>query len=183
MTCIVGIKQDGKIYMGADSAGSGGTMLRVRSDRKVFIKEDFIMGFTSSFRMGELLQFSLDIPAHHNGVDVYAFMVTSFVNAVRECLKAGGYARKEKEGEEAGTFLVGYRGRIFKIYDDYQVSEHLFPYDACGCGENYALGVLYANVHLKPEDRIMQALAAAQQFSSGVREPFYLLSIGGEDVK
>ncbi|MCK9569524.1 hypothetical protein M0R72_11340 [Candidatus Pacearchaeota archaeon] len=176
MTCIVGLKQGNTVFMGCDSAGVGGLNLRVRADRKVFQKDGFIIGFTSSFRMGELLQHSIRIPVHHLETDIYAYMVTSFIDAVRECLKAGGYAAKDKEVETAGNFLVGYKGRLFNIGGDYQVGEALLPYDACGCGENYALGALYANNHLPPEERITQALMAAQEFSAGVRAPFYVLS-------
>jgi len=176
MTCIIGLKQDNTVFMGCDSAGVGGLSLRVRADRKVFKKNGFIMGFTSSFRMGELLQYSLVIPVHYTGIDIYEYMVTSFINAVRECLKAGGYAKKEKEEESGGTFLIGYKGRLFKIEDDYQVAESLLPFDACGCGEAYALGAMYSNANLTPHDRITQALTTAQEFSAGVRMPFHVLS-------
>jgi ATP-dependent protease HslVU (ClpYQ) peptidase subunit len=176
MTCIVGIKEDGIVYIGGDSAGVGGLSLTVRADPKVFIKGEFIMGFTSSFRMGELLQYKLPIPLRPQEVDIYEYMVTSFVDAVRDCLKNGGYARKDKEAEEAGTFLVGYRGRLFCIESDYQVRESTFPYDAVGCGADIALGAMFSTEGM-PENRILNALEAAEQFSAGVRRPFKVLKI------
>jgi hypothetical protein len=36
MTCIVGLVEEGKIYLGAVSAGVGGWSLTLRKDRKVF---------------------------------------------------------------------------------------------------------------------------------------------------
>ena len=58
MTCIVGIlEENGDIYMGGDSAGASGNTLKIRADEKVFINENYIMGFTSSFRMGQLLRY------------------------------------------------------------------------------------------------------------------------------
>lgn len=52
MTCIVGIVDNGKVYMGADSLGVGGLSKRVRKDPKLFRVGEFVFGYTSSFRMG-----------------------------------------------------------------------------------------------------------------------------------
>lgn len=174
MTCVIGLIDKDKIYMGADSAGVSGLGLSIRADQKVFIKGDFIMGFTASFRMGQLLQYNLQIPSHHRGTDSFEYMVTSFVNAVRECMKNGGFAEKKDEKEKAGTFMVGHQGRLFRIDSDYQVAENVLPYDAIGCGENIALGALFVSGHLKPKERILRALEASEQFSSGVRRPFVI---------
>ncbi len=180
MTCIVGLLDNGSVYMGADSAGVAKLSLSVRADQKVFVKGDFVMGFTTSFRMGQLLRYNLKIPPCHKNIDLFEYMVTSFVESVRECLKAGGFAETKDAKEKAGTFLVGYRGRIFCVEDDYQVAEQLLPFHAIGYGEDIALGVLFANTQLKPKERILQALEAAEQFSAGVRRPFVIKQICGD---
>ena len=172
MTCIVGLLDNGVVYIGGDSAGVTGYGLTVRADEKVFINGDFVMGFTSSFRMGQLLRYSLKPPKYHPDIDLVEYMVTDFISAVRECLKTGGYAKKDKEVEQAGTFLVGFKGKLFKIDSDYQVGISALAFDACGCGENIALGSMYSNSSLSPADRITLALEAAEQFSAGVRRPF-----------
>lgn len=172
MTCIVGLIDGGKVYLGGDSAGVSGYHLVTRKDPKVFRVGDFVIGFTSSFRMGQLLAHAFTPPKRHEDTDVYAYMVTSFVDAVRDCLKAGGYARKESETEAGGTFLVGYAGRLFEISDDYQVGEALADYAACGCGREVALGSLFSTKGQKPKDRILTALEAAEALSAGVRGPF-----------
>jgi ATP-dependent protease HslVU (ClpYQ) peptidase subunit len=177
MTCIVGIAHNGKVYIGGDSAGVGGSYeLSVRADRKVFRNGDFIMGFTSSFRMGQLLAQALTPPKRYPEDDVYKFMVTNFVDAVRTCLKAGGYAEKHNDAERGGTFLVGYAGRLFSIYGDYQVGENADGYAACGCGEQIALGSLHSTEGQPPERRIDAALRAAERFSGGVRAPFHVVT-------
>ncbi|PWJ93555.1 hypothetical protein C8D77_101234 [Mesorhizobium loti] len=176
MTCIVGVIDAGKVYIGGDSAGVAGYSLTVRADRKVFSNGDFIMGFTSSFRMGQLLAQSFTPPKRHPDTDVYKFMVTDFINAVRDCLKTGGYAEKHHEAEKGGTFLVGYQGRLFLIDSDYQVGEALDGFDACGCGAEIALGALFATPAAKPNDRLTLALEAAERLSAGVRAPFHIVS-------
>lgn len=176
MTAIAGFCSDGKVWIGGDSAGVSGWDLTVRADSKVFRNGEFLMGFTSSFRMGQLLRYKFTPPSQHDQ-DICAFMVTSFVDAVRDCLKAGGYARKVQEEESAGTFLVGYRGRLFEIGSDYQVAEALDGYAACGCGAAVAHGALFAtNAMEDPQRRMEIVLTAAQRHSAGVRGPFVIES-------
>ena len=45
MTCIIGLVENSKVYIGGDSAGVAGYGLSVRADEKVFKKGDFIFGF------------------------------------------------------------------------------------------------------------------------------------------
>jgi len=176
MTCIVGLVHGGKVHIGGDSAGVAGLDLTVRSDAKVFENDGFVFGFTTSFRMGNLLQHALTPPRRHPDDDVHKFMVTDFINAVRACLKDGGFSKKENNVEEGGTFLVGYAGRLFYIDEDFQVGETASGYAACGCGNSIALGALYASEGMSPKKRVRQALKAAEQFSAGVRGPFNIVS-------
>ena len=70
ITCIVGFSHLGKVYIGGDSAGLSGWGLTVRKDPKVFANGPCIMGFTSSFRMGDLLRYSLVVPERHPDEDI-----------------------------------------------------------------------------------------------------------------
>ncbi len=175
MTCIVGVVENGKVWIGGDSAGVSGYHLVVRADPKVFTNGDFVMGYTSSFRMGQLLAHRFQPPKRHADQDVYAYMVTSFVDALRQCFKDGGYAGKDGEREQGGTFLIGYEGRLFQIEDDYQVGESIDGYAACGCGSQVALGALYLTSPGNPKDRLYAALKAAEHFNAGVRAPFKIV--------
>jgi ATP-dependent protease HslVU (ClpYQ) peptidase subunit len=177
MTCIIGLKHGNHVYIGGDSAGVSGTSLEIRADKKIFKNGDFLFGFTTSFRMGELLQYKFKPPQRHPDIDVYQYMVTDFIDAVRDCLKNGGYARKDREAESGGTFIVGYCERLFVIGDDYQVGEPLLDYTAVGCGEDIAKGAMYTSGTMEPEKRILKALEAAEQFSTAVRKPFSVLKI------
>ncbi len=158
--------------MGADSAGVSGFDLRVRSDSKLFRNGPMLFGFTSSFRMGQLLRYSLRVPLHDPEMDSMAYMATAFINAIRECLKEGGYASKTNENESGGTFLVGYQGGLYMIEPDYQVGQAMDGFMACGCGAPYALGALHATEGEPPDVRINKALLAAERHSAGVRRPF-----------
>lgn len=182
MTCIVAIKKDGVVYMGADSAGVGGLSMRVRADPKIYHNGKFMLGFTTSFRMGQLLGHAFEPPNRSLDVSIEKFMTTTFIDAVRKCLKDGGFARKDNETESGGTFLVAYQGRIFRIDSDYQVGESSHDFEAVGCGEDIALGVMHALEHhttLKAEEMIKFALSSAEQFSAGVRGPFFIQDSNG----
>ncbi len=187
MTCIVALKdKDGKtVWIAGDSAGVAGLSIRAREDRKVFLKQDLLgnhfgFGFTSSFRMGQLLQHKLTIPVLREGADVHAYMTTAFVEEVRTCLKAGGYAEINNNRERGGCFIVAVKGRIFEIESDFQVAESIHPYAAVGCGEDLALGSLYSSDIAEPEVRLTVALQAAATFSAGVREPFHTIQVSGD---
>ncbi len=180
MTCIVGMVEGGKIIMGADSAGIGGYYdLTVRADEKIFINQGMLIGFSTSFRMGQVLRYSFSPRTHQHleGDDLFRFMVTDFVDAARAALKTAGFPRKDNEQEVGGHFLVGIRGRLFKIESDYQVAEAVCGYAAVGCGDSLAIGCLYgtAGQHLPGKERIEMALACAEEFSAGVRRPFKIL--------
>jgi ATP-dependent protease HslVU (ClpYQ) peptidase subunit len=178
MTCIVGLAAAGKVFIGADSAGLAGLDMAVRADRKVFRNGEFIIGFTSSFRMGQLLAVKLAPPKYHPDVEPWRYMVEDFVEAVRRCLREGGFSKKADEVESGGHFLVGFRGRVFHIESDFQVGERVEGFDATGCGESFALGSLLETGRridlLEPRDRVLRALKAAETFSAGVRSPFHI---------
>lgn len=173
MTCIIALKQDGTIYMSGDSAGTGADHQRTRLDEKVFLKGSMIMGFTSSFRMGQILQYSLTIPDHREGLDDFAYMCHDFVKAVRYCFRDNEYSTIKENVASGGIFLVGYRGNIYKIESDFQVGKVAENYDACGIGEYYALGSMASNAHITdPIERLTQSLDVASHFSAGVRGPY-----------
>jgi ATP-dependent protease HslVU (ClpYQ) peptidase subunit len=183
MTAIAGLIYDGEIYMGGDSAGVGGLDIMVRKDTKVFKVDNFIIGYTSSFRMGQLLRFSFKPPLYDQSMDVYEYMCTLFIEELRKCLKDGGYSKIDNNVEEGGNFLVGHKGRLFEIFSDYQVAENECDYAACGCGASYALGSFFVSNKLKnmsPGMRVYLALEAAETFSAGVRRPFNIKILRGE---
>lgn len=177
MTCIVGVvdtKRDA-VVMGADSAGVGNYDITIRKDPKIFYNDEFLIGCTSSFRMIQLLRFSFT-PPPLGKKEVYEYMCTDFVNAVRDCFEDGGFKQKFKTGDEkGGVFLVGYKNRLFQIQEDFQVGEALIGIDACGCGAEYALGAMYVNDKATPQNRVKAALEAAETFSAGVAGPFIVL--------
>ncbi|WP_345432945.1 hypothetical protein [Actinoallomurus vinaceus] len=184
MTAIVGITDGNTVVIAGDSAGVGGGVTQPRLDAKVFTNGSYVIGYTSSFRMGQILRYAFKAPVPpEREEDLHAFMCTNFINGVREGLKDGGWASKNNDQEEGGSFLVGVRGRLFEIGHDYQVGELIDGYTAVGCGAEIALGALHAtgNADLSLESRAIAALEAAAHFSTGVRAPFTIVRTAKDD--
>jgi len=181
MTCIVGLVEDGKVWIGGDSAGVSGLDLRVRADEKVFVRSNMIFGFTGSFRLGQILRFTFNPPDQSVGCDDYAYLCGPFIDALIRHLKDKGFARI-KDGEvEGGTFLLGYKGSLYCIYDDFQVAKSVDNFHAVGCGDDYALGALEVLMtkesDVSPSNKLKIALKVAEKFSAGVRRPFIVRSL------
>lgn len=172
MTCIVGISTGGRVWIGGDSAGVSGWSLTIRSDPKVFRVDGFAIGFTTSFRMGQLLAHAWSAPHRHESVDPYRHMVVDVVPSIRKTFEAGGWAEKKDGKDVGGDFLVGYAGRLFHIADDFQVGEAASGFAAVGCGMEVALGAMWVTGALKPKARVTAALQAAEALNAGVRGPF-----------
>lgn len=179
MTCIVGLVAEGQVWLGGDRAAvDDGHYLAHVVQPKVFRRGDFVFGYTSSFRMGQLLQHRLEIPAlpEHQPLDEY--MVLAFAEAVRSCLKDGGYTKIENSRETVGRFLVGVRGHLYSFDDDYNLLRTICGYDALGSGISVARGSLHtsAKLGLTPHERVLFALEAASEHTTTVRAPFDVIA-------
>lgn len=182
MTCIVGIETKDGVLIGGDSAGTAGYSQVIRADEKVWKEEEFAFGFTSSFRMGQLLRYNLSVPqTPHLDADQPTrdqWMTTTFIDAVRKCLKAGGYAKVENGVEQGGCFLVGWRGTLYTVESDFQVGRSLDGFDAVGSGYRLAIGALAATKG-KPHERARarHALEIAAKYDAAVNGPFVLVEV------
>lgn len=177
MTCIVTLKHGDRIFMGADSIGSNGYDVAHRKDRKMFRKDNMLIGYTSSYRMGQIIQYHLKLPTHKKTgksptlIDTHEYMVKYFIPELQETLEKHKWLRKKDDVASGGVFLVAYLGEVFEIDNDFQVAIRDDEYNSVGCGQDYALGSLYVTedfCYNKPRERVKLALEAASYFSAGV---------------
>lgn len=177
MTCIVGVEHAGGVTIGADAAGSTQSVTVARADSKLFRVGGYLIGFTASFRMGQLLHWSFK-PSPPKG-DLERHMCTTFVDEVRACLAEGGFAEKVNNVETGGTFLVGVDGLLFCVESDFQVGRNLDGYAACGSGEEFAFGSLHTTgqYDIEPDRRVRLALEAAARHNPFVGPPFTIKTV------
>lgn len=180
MTAIVGLVHEGKVWLGADSAGSTNSMICARADAKVFRNGDAVFAGCGSFRALDLLRCSLVVPERLPSKSLDAYMRTDFIDAVRYCFKCGGFATVHDGAESGATFLVGVEGCLFTVENDYQVGESMELWTAHGSGIEYALASLWTmhrteQLLADPEARLRIALEAAANYNPFVRGPFTIL--------
>ena len=179
MTCIVGIAENGVVYLGGDSASStpdGESFLPTRP--KVFLLGEIVIGVSGSGRVNNLIRHKLSVPPITAEPEHY--LAVDFVDALKAMLKEDG--RKDDELMDDSFLLIGLRGRLFVVDSTFQVSEHRAGYDAIGSGAQVALGSLYNGVSESPLTRLQIALYAAQQHNAFVRAPFVFVQTQPEEM-
>ena len=185
MTCIVGWTNGKNVWMGCDSAGVGGGYdLSIRSDKKIFIRDEMIYGFTSSFRMGQILRSCFSRPEQSSKKDDYDYLCSDYIDALIDCMKKKGFAKIDDGVVEGGTFLLGYKGNLYIIESDFQVGKVYLPFNSIGCGSKYALGYMWSYRDFNQtftkdsvEGILDSALLCSEQLSAGVRGPFHFLKL------
>lgn len=190
MTCIVGLidKEKGITYLGGDSLGSNGYSGVLRKDKKVFKLKDtknVAIGYTSSFRMGQLLNYATGLIDKRDEPNIdHEYIVTNFIPNIIKLFENGGYSRNNSGEKEGGTFLLAYKDKLWNIESDYQVGESFDNYDSCGSGSYFALGSLATteDMDLSPVERIHLALQSASKYSVGVQPPFYIINTDNDEV-
>lgn len=178
MTCVVGLVDNGHIYIGADSycrtRWDGG---HIMAEPKVFHRGPFIIGGCGRTRDSQLLEYALTVPRRYEGQDTIHYMCTSFGDAIRACIRNAGNLTVDKSEESMhSSFLVGYDGQLFEIGCDFSVLHVSEPYLATGSGWAFASGALHSMASLPPKERITKALEAAAHYNCYVRPPFTILS-------
>jgi len=195
MTCVVGVVDEkGGVHFGCDSLGSDGHSGTILSSPKICQNGEFLFGYAGSFRGWQLLQYSLVPPARGEKETSIHYLCTSFIDTVRLTFELGRYISTisiDDEDELAnsvtfdGEFIIGYRGEIFLVQNDFSVLQAVDDFTAIGSGGETANAVLYATsgLELEPIDRLHLALDAAEYQITSVKAPYHFLSMEPNDPK
>ena len=75
-----------------------------------------IFGYTGSFRVGQIIQYKMDIIPQMEDEDDMEYMCTTFVDEMRDCLENNKVLKIENEVAECeeAAILVGYGHRKLK---------------------------------------------------------------------
>jgi len=194
MTCVVGLVDDGIVYIGGDSAGTTENSMNVYQTDKVFTRPPFIFGGTGSYRGIQLLKYELEIPeliGYYKQVkDKDDYDTESFMHLVSEVIrktfKDKGHSIMEANNELHETqTLIGFDGHLYLLDVNFAILEPRKRFIAIGGGSQAALGSLYGTIGLIPDpiDRLLTALEASEEYSNSVRSPYHVMAIrDGETV-
>lgn len=175
MTCIVGVVDDGKVYIGGDRGGSDGSTIVSLAAPKVYIRDEWIFGFAGSIGIGQIMQI-INIPLLQEDDDPFLVLRMDVVDAFKSMMDTQGLTIDENSDTD---FLIGIRGRLFEFSPaDWSVAE--VKETAIGSGGNFALGSLYTSfvsMDISPIDRIDLALDAAITYSPTCQGPIDILYI------
>jgi len=186
MTCIVGLEYEKGVIIGGDSAGVADGRIQLMTTPKVFKLAHMLIGYTWSFRMGQIIQYSSDVPKITPSDSNYKYLINDFIPFLRGIFKDAGWLKTEDERDEGGEFLIGIRGQLFKIEWNFSVLRMSDGYNAVGSGAPYALGTLYilkekvnefSDVIEPPSYIVNLALQAAAHYSTSVSAPFVIEEI------
>lgn len=175
MTCIVGIETRTGVILGADSLSASDYVQQTARIPKLFRVGPYLFGFTTSFRMGDLLRHQLELPPPPK-TRLHRHIVKAVIPILRECLREGGFLSSKDGAEVGGEFLLAVGGGLFHVASDYQVGQSAFGYDAAGGGQAVALGALAVTAGQTPRRRLRLALEAAERHCMGVRRPWRFLT-------
>lgn len=185
MTCVAAVSTADLVVMGGDCAGSNGHTVQEYADSKVFAVElkpqgtRLLLGYTTSFRMGQVIQHSMDWPRFDASDEAWPWLVKCVVPVMRRLLSDHGWLEKKSEREVAGKMLIGLGSELFTMDSDFHVFPHKeHGFAAIGSGEEVALGSLHTSQALgakDPQARVHAALSAASDMTPFVRDPFTIL--------
>ncbi len=182
MTCVIGVRgADGTIAIGADSSAGG---VYSFDTRKMFRLGGLTVGYTSSFRFGQIVRYYVKPPAHPKSMSVEEYLVTRFVPEMKLRLSENGFVSDTNIDEDlkSGLLLVACRDRLTRIHTNYQVEVHRSSVAAVGCGEEVACGSAMASMRAGVPIRqvVKDALKDAAALSPYVAGPFYTTIHKGE---
>jgi ATP-dependent protease HslVU (ClpYQ) peptidase subunit len=169
MTLIIALKHKGKVYLGGDAAAVGGYDRSPTVEPKVFKNGKYMIGYTTSFRMGQILQhMKLPVPPVK---ELTKFMVTTFIESITE-----EFTKRDYDWKENGVnFIAVIHNRIFEIENGLQVHEKK-EISAVGCAYAYALGAITACEIVDPKERMLKTFSIAEIYSAGIMAPYTIIS-------
>lgn len=188
MTIIVGVCDGRSVWMGADSFAGNGEYVLTGKLPKVWqaavveaetaVQRPILAGSSGDYRAGYLVRLT-PLPEDETE-DAYAYIAGPFVDALRKRFQEAGWQKLSdgRDGDNDVHVLVGYRGRLFSIWEDFQAVETVHDYMAIGAAMTVALGSLHSTGGIDSRTRIDMALKAAETHNAYVRRPFVRIGIG-----
>ncbi len=187
MTCIVGVEHEGAVYLGGDSALSDPSLgsLRLLRQPKLFLKNRVAFGCCNDLRVQQLLQYVLNVPDHDPQLlDDMEYLVTHLMGSIRSLQKKKGTIKVSESLEtQEVQLLVGYRGTLYTVEENFQVYRSVDAWASVGSGSDMAMGSMHSTAKvlgLTPEQRIIMALEAAEAYNGQVRRPFHIIKLEPE---
>lgn len=189
MTCIVAFKTtDNSIILAGDYMASNTHSARRVAMPKVFLKSDnCAIGFTDSFRMGQILEHLWSLPPRLEGMTDSEYVFTMLVQSIKETLNSYGYGGKHGLEEQGGNFILVYNDRIYEVQRNFSLLDFDDEVVAVGCGDDAAYGAMHA-LGKPSDDDVLEYLdkvySAVNYVTPSVSAEYtFILMEGSSDVE
>ena len=171
MTTIVGVCKNGQVTLGADSqVTSEDRRNNSLTMEKITKNNGYLIAGSGDSTPCDILQhiFAPPVPTIAERKNLYKFMITKFVPAMRECLEENNW--KPVQGDDSGfSMLIAYDGELFDISDDFSVLLNDTGIYGVGNGSKYAIGALSVGATV---EQALQVAADNDIYTSG---PFQIV--------
>jgi len=145
LTCIIGLKQGDKTYIGGDSLVTWGYIVAEETCSKVFRVGNFLIGGSGDARYLQAIRYGLSVREQHSDETDAAYMITVFTVALRDCLRTHALLKTDSGVESGnGSFVVAYHGELYIVSHDFACCQYNLPFIAVGSGQEVALGAMAA---------------------------------------
>lgn len=149
---------------------------------KVWEWNGVVFGGCGSWRAIQVLQYWLDNESVSHQLsrfenDLERFMVKHLMPEIKTIFDRHGPGQSEDDSGSA--FLIGSRGKLYYLGEEYEFIELEDPFGAIGSGDQLALGalsVLAQDETLEPEEILVKSLESAERYTSYVRRPFRIVT-------
>ena len=172
MTTIVAICKNGNVTMGADAQVTDGSRPFIHATMEKITKNNgWLIAGSGDSTPCDILQliFVPPVPGVKERENLYKFMVTKFVPAMRECLEENGW-KEDKEDKDSGfNMLFSFDGEVFDIGNDFSVLLNSDGIYGVGSGSPIAIGALYAGASV---EKALEIAANNDIYTSG---PFQIV--------
>lgn len=196
MTCIIGMKNRGIVYLGADRAVTIGNTVSIMKEPKIYNISNgcfnFILADAGNTKMGDIIKYNFPdelkkTTTQDNIKDIHAYMRTTFVETLAisfnehlHQIRAGKLVREvEMDCLEFGEMLVGVQGHLFKVDSSLSVLDLEDNIDAIGIGADVAIGSLAQSLKNNKKRDIesikkyfYDALSISAKYKEGVEAPY-----------
>lgn len=141
MTCIISFFNNDRIVLAGDKIGVSGNFKAIIKEPKVFFNCDFMIGYTTSFRMGQLLNHTWKPTKRKKDQSVENYIYVDTIGSIRKLFEENWFFDKTKE-DDWGIFILCYENKIFKVHTDMTITESMDHIAVCGSGREVAKGAL-----------------------------------------
>jgi ATP-dependent protease HslVU (ClpYQ) peptidase subunit len=141
MTCIVAFRDEKEnIIIAGDKMGSDSYSKMIVKEPKVFINGDFAIGYTDSFRMGQLLKHVWVPPERKMEQETDNYLYADVTKSLRGLFKDNGFG--DDDNNEFGAFIMVYEDRILEMQGEMSLLEHETDIVSVGAGCYHATAAL-----------------------------------------